>query len=149
MTTVTTELASRLHEIDLTSVELYQERGYPWAEWALLRREAPVYWYERAGVAPFWCITKHEDIQRISRDPETFISSERLVIRAAGSGDGGANDPSLAIPNLIAMDPPEHGKYRATTNRRFSPRGMRILESGLTRSRNGRSVMRPRTSLMM
>ena len=128
MTTVTTELASRLDEIDLTSVELYQERGYPWAEWALLRREAPVYWYERAGVAPFWCITKHEDIQQVSRDPETFISSERLVIRAAGSGDGGANDPSLAIPNLIAMDPPEHGKYRATTNRRFSPRGMRILE---------------------
>ena len=129
MTTVTTGLASRLDEIDLTSVELYQERGYPWAEWALLRREAPVYWYERAGVAPFWCITKHEDIQQISRDPETFISSERLVIRAAGSGDGGANDPSLAIPNLIAMDPPEHGKYRATTNRRFSPRGMRILEA--------------------
>ena len=66
--------------------------------------------------------------RQISREPETFISSERLVIRAAGSGDGGANDPSLAIPNLIAMDPPEHGKYRATTNRRFSPRGMRILE---------------------
>ena len=90
-----TSLASRLDEIDLTSVELYQERGYPWAEWALLRRESPVYWYERAGVAPFWCITKHEDIQQISREPETFISSERLVIRAAGSGDGGG-ERSLA-----------------------------------------------------
>ena len=142
-----TSLASRLDEIDLTSVELYQERGYPWAEWALLRREAPVYWYERAGVAPFWCITKYEDIQAISREPETFISSERLVIRAAGSGDGGANDPSLAIPNLIAMDPPEHGKYRATTNRRFSPRGMRILEERIDEIAE-RSVMRPRTSLM-
>ena len=45
--TAMTSLASRLDEIDLTSVEPYQERGYPWAEWALLRREAPVYWYER------------------------------------------------------------------------------------------------------
>ncbi len=123
-----TTTASRLDQIDLVTPELYGSRGYPWAGWALLRREAPVYWYEQPGVTPFWAITKYDDIQTISSDPETFISSQRLVVRAAGSGDGGANDPSLAIPNLINMDPPEHGQYRAATNRRFSPRGMRLLE---------------------
>lgn len=123
-----TTMTSGLDHIDIVTPELYAKRGYPWEEWALLRREAPVYWYERPGVTPFWAITKYDDIQQISRDPETFISSERLVIRSDGSGDGGGNDPSLNIPNLISMDPPEHGKYRNATSRRFSPRGMRLLE---------------------
>ena len=123
-----TTMTSALDQIDLVSPELYATRGYPYQDWATLRREAPVYWYDRPGVAPFWSITKYDDIQRISRDPETFISSERLVVRVAGSGDGSANDPELTVPNLINMDPPEHGKYRSATNRRFSPRGMRLLE---------------------
>lgn len=123
-----TTMTSGLDQVDLVTPELYASRGYPWDDWALLRREAPVYWYERPGVTPFWAITRYDDIQHISRDPETFISSERLVIRSAGSGDGGASDPSLNIPNLISMDPPEHGKYRNATSRRFSPRGMRLLE---------------------
>ena len=123
-----TTTISRLDQIDLVTPELYGSRGYPWAEWAIQRREAPIYLYDRPGVAPFWSISKYDDIQHISRDPETFISSKRLVIRSAGSGDGGASDPSLTVPNLINMDPPEHGKYRNTTSRRFSPRGMRLLE---------------------
>ena len=123
-----TTMTRGLEQIDLVTPELYATRGYPWEEWALLRREAPVYWYDRPGVTPFWAITRYDDIQHISRDPETFISSQRLVIRSAGSGDGGANDPSLTVPNLINMDPPEHGKYRNATSRRFSPRGMRLLE---------------------
>ncbi len=123
-----TTMASALDQVDLVTPARYAEHGYPWEDWAALRREAPVYWYDRPGVAPFWAITKYEDIQRISRDPETFISSRRLVIRSAGAGDGGANDPTLTVPNLINMDPPEHGKYRSATNRRFSPRGMRLLE---------------------
>lgn len=123
-----TTVASDLDRVDLVSPERYAAHGYPWEDWAILRREAPVYWYDRPGVSPFWSITKYDDIQRISRDPETFISSQRLVVRVAGSGDGGANDPELTVPNLINMDPPEHGKYRSVTNRRFSPRGMRLLE---------------------
>ena len=123
-----TTTISRLDQIDLVTPELYGSRGYPWEEWAIQRREAPIYLYDRPGVTPFWSITKYDDIQHISRDPETFISSQRLVIRSAGSGDGGASDPSLTVPNLINMDPPEHGKYRNTTSRRFSPRGMRLLE---------------------
>ncbi len=123
-----TTMTMTLDQIDLVTPELYGSRGYPWEEWAIQRRDAPIYLYDRPGVTPFWSITKYDDIQHISRDPETFISSKRLVIRSAGSGDGGASDPSLTVPNLINMDPPEHGKYRNTTSRRFSPRGMRLLE---------------------
>ena len=31
-----------LATLDITDTNLYVQRGYPWAEWDLLRREAPV-----------------------------------------------------------------------------------------------------------
>ncbi len=55
-----------LDSVDIHDPRLYVERGYPWAEWDLLRREAPVYWYERDGIEPFWAITRHADVLEIS-----------------------------------------------------------------------------------
>ena len=84
-----TSSASSLDQINLLNAGAYAERGYPWEEWALLRREAPVYWYERAGVEPFWAITRYRDIQRISRDPETFSSDVQLFV---AESEGEAED---------------------------------------------------------
>ena len=91
------------------------------------RREAPVYRYEREGVKPFWAITKYDDIQRISRrsrnfhlEPGTDVERERTEPEADSGG--------IDFDTLITMDPPKHGKYRTAVNRRFSPRGMRLLE---------------------
>ena len=36
-----------LDTIDIVSPDHYQQNGYPHAEWTLLRREAPVYWFDR------------------------------------------------------------------------------------------------------
>ena len=41
-----------LDTIDIHSTDLLASRGYPWAEWDLLRFEAPVYWYERDDIEP-------------------------------------------------------------------------------------------------
>ena len=57
-----TTMTSALDQIDLVTPELYGQRGYPWEDWALLRREAPIYWYDRPDVTPFWAITKYDDI---------------------------------------------------------------------------------------
>ena len=48
--------AADLDTIDIHSVDKYMAEGYPWAEWDLLRREAPVYWYDRPGIEPFWAV---------------------------------------------------------------------------------------------
>ena len=45
--------AINLETLDIHSKELYVSRGYPWKEWDVLRREAPVFWYEREDIAPF------------------------------------------------------------------------------------------------
>ena len=130
--------AASLDQINLLNAGAYAERGYPWEEWALLRREAPVYWYERAGVEPFWAITRYRDIQRISRDPETFSSDVQLFVAesdgeaettpGATALDADEADEGSGTQLMINMDPPEHGRYRGYVNRRFSPRGMRIVE---------------------
>ena len=130
-----------LDTLDITTTELYVKHGYPWEAWDLLRREAPVFWYERPGFEPFWAITKYKDIAWISRNPQTF--SNRQLLRLAElqpySADlerrededrryRPANDEP---PDLVFMDPPEHRQYRAIVSKWFTLKAMRILEPHL------------------
>ena len=43
-----------LDTLDILNPDLYVQRGYPHEEWKMLRREAPVFRYERPNVTPFW-----------------------------------------------------------------------------------------------
>ncbi len=70
----------RLETIDILDPDLYVQRGYPHAEWALLRREAPVFWYERPKANPFWAVTKDADIVAVSREPGLFRSGQLLFV---------------------------------------------------------------------
>ena len=74
-------LEPSLETLDIHSTDLYVSRGYPWREWDLLRREAPVFWYEREGIAPFWAITHHANILEISKRSEVFVNSRRLRLQ--------------------------------------------------------------------
>ena len=61
--------ALSLEEIELIDPRYYAEHGYPFEAWRLLRREAPVYWFDRLRGKPFWAITRYEDIVWVSRQP--------------------------------------------------------------------------------
>src|SRR6266849_6062673 len=106
-----------LEDLDITDTRRYVERGYPWQEWDLLRREAPVYWYERPGFEPFWALTKLADMESIES------GLRRREERALQYG-GSATD----TPDLVFMDPPEHRQYRGITGRKFTPRAMAQIE---------------------
>lgn len=118
-----------LQNIDIIDPDLYVQRGYPHEEWALLRREAPVYWYERPQVEPFWAITKHADLVEISRQPEVFnelpAERQRLFVVKEDPSQEPPDEPVLR--QLLNMNPPEHAAYRAVTNRRFTPRAIEQL----------------------
>lgn len=116
-----------LDDVDITSLEPYERDGYPYAHWAYLRRHAPVFRYERNGIQPFWAITKYHDIQRVSRDPKTFSNQTDITVAPDGEQRSGAS--GFLTHHLLDMDPPEHGEYRALVNRRFTPRGLEILEA--------------------
>ena len=133
--------ALSLDTLSITNTQRYVERGYPWAEWDLLRREAPVYWYDRPDVDPFWALTTYEDALTISKRSDIFISSDRLRIFPSTQEEfsrrrreeliaryGPEKARRFYTLSFIDMDDPEHAAYRNLTNRSFTPRAMRLLE---------------------
>ena len=127
-----------LDTLDITNTELYVQHGYPWEAWDLLRREAPVYWYQRPRFEPFWAITRHADIRFISSHPELFSNTQILRMNdtesigilertrevKANRYGGHPSEP----PDFIFMDPPEHRQHRGLVARHFTPRMMKRLE---------------------
>ena len=114
-----------LNELELISPVFFAQNGYPFDAWKRLRREAPVYWFDRLRGKPFWAITRYDDIVAISRQPERFLNAPRLVVSPEG-----VTDEQFPVRTLLNMDPPDHHEYRALTNRRFTPKAMqRIRQS--------------------
>ena len=128
-----------LDTLDIHSTDLYVSRGYPWREWDLLRREAPVFWYERADIAPFWAVTRHEDVLTVSKHDDVFVNSQRLRLQTreederqelsrqwrAETRNWDPDEPS----DFILMDDPRHRAFRTVAARRFTPAALRKLES--------------------
>jgi cytochrome P450 len=142
-----------LDQIRLDDPDFYQ--GDTDEAFALLRREAPVFWYEPGG---FWVLSKHADVQDVSRRPEQFSSVYGLQIAHKYLGDRMAGEPlapeyERAVGNTLprpaevrrvllnrAMaeqeaeqplmsDPPRHGPLRALLFKAaFTPRIVRQLE---------------------
>lgn len=121
------EASRRVDELDLTNPDRWAAAGYPWEEFRIFRREAPVYWYDRPGVEPFWSFTKQKEIHFISRHPRQFSSAgRRLVIQPTAeirAGEYGREDRSI-----ITTDPPAHGVHRNLVSRLFTPRAVRRWE---------------------
>jgi cholest-4-en-3-one 26-monooxygenase len=119
----------KLSDIDLNDLDTF-EKGTPHDQFTLLRREAPVHRHAGSpGEEDYWCITKHEDVKAISKNPQLF-SSERMsaILRDP--------DPeSLPMLRLIMlnMDPPKHRQYRAIVNKAFTPRMVQGLEASVDR----------------
>ncbi|MGE4609294.1 MAG: cytochrome P450, partial [Myxococcota bacterium] len=137
-----------LDSIDIHDADLYVERGYPWQAWDLLRREAPIYWYERSDIEPFWAITKHADILAISRNPKTFINGGRRLRLASISGEQlmregfkgvaaqrgwDSNEPH----DMIFMDDPRHRQFRLLTSAAFAPGRLRDLQPRIEKMAKG------------
>ena len=123
----------RLDEIDFITPERYVRDGYPHAEWSLMRREAPVYWYDRSEGEDFWALTRHEDIVFVSKRPELFISDPQLVVQTTPLSERRDDFPR----NLIQFDPPKHGVQRKLISKGFTPRALRRWHADIERIARG------------
>src|SRR5579875_3880260 len=119
-------------DIDLTDPGTFTA-GMPLAAFARMREEAPVFWHPQEG-APgggFWAVTRHADIQEVSRQPEVFSSREHGAL--LHTGEQGETEESLETMRMILfnMDPPAHTQQRRIVQRAFTPRTIRGLEPRL------------------
>ena len=120
--------------------------AYTW-----LRANNPLGIARVEGYDPFWVVTKHADIQSVSRQNALFRNAERsttlntkaMVARAEAI----TGTPNM-VRSLVQMDAPDHPKYRALTQgwfmpasiAKYEPRIRAIARSAVDRmaARNGR-----------
>jgi cholest-4-en-3-one 26-monooxygenase len=115
--------------LDVVTPEHYERNGYPHAEWAWLRRHAPVFRYERPNVEPFWAITRHADIIEISKQPERFLNAPRLAVFTLDLPP----PPEGSVRHLLNMDPPDHARFRRVASGWFTPRAIRGMDAKVAR----------------
>jgi cholest-4-en-3-one 26-monooxygenase len=123
-------MSAALDELDVVSNDTFAENGYPHEGWARLRREAPVFWYTNGVKVPFWAITKHQDIVRISRRPEDNLNAPRLAVFP---GFAPPEEDERIARHLLVMDNPDHSAYRKLAAPHFTPRAIRRLEPAIER----------------
>jgi cytochrome P450 len=119
-----------LDEIDFWDLDMFTE-GDPHLAWTLLRREAPMWYHDRDGGEPFWCVTRYEDVHSVHADPLRF-SSERDGI-AARSRETLGLDRYARGRSMIGTDPPRHAPLRKVISHNFTPRAISRLEDQLRR----------------
>src|SRR5271166_1441669 len=120
---------------DFTDPDMYASR-VPAAEFAELRRAAPVWWNAQprgsAGFDDdgFWVVSKHADIVEISRSSDLFGSWENTAIIRL-SPQSTRENIELQRLILLNIDPPVHTKLRSIVSRGFTPRAINNLRDAL------------------
>lgn len=96
---------------------------------ATLRSEPGLSWHPPvASIFPheepgYWAVTRHRDIQQVSRHHEIFCSRRGI------SMDPMPAEIQRAMSFFLAMDPPEHTRYRKLISMAFTPKQVRRIES--------------------
>jgi cytochrome P450 len=110
--------------VDLTDGALYAG-GFPHEVFTRLRSERPVAWqafpeaFPGAHDAGFWVLSKHEDVQMVSRNPDLFCAFD---------GPQLSLQPEIAGSMLVSMDGADHVRQRRLISAGFTPRMVKQLE---------------------
>ncbi|HSV40753.1 MAG TPA: cytochrome P450 [Nocardioidaceae bacterium] len=111
--------------------------GIPYEEFAAARLTAPVHFVEQApeGRAGFldngyWALTKHADVQEVSKNSADFSNNENgVIIRFAP--DMTRDQVELQTVMMVNQDAPDHTKMRQIISRGFTPRGIGAMRDDL------------------
>jgi cytochrome P450 len=110
----------RLEDVSLENDD-FAER-LPHETFALLRREAPVWWYDWPLGRGYWCVTKHADVVAVSRDTKAFTSEEGANLEDLDE------EQRAARQSMLETDPPRHTRLRGLVGPPFTPRAIKAYE---------------------
>jgi cholest-4-en-3-one 26-monooxygenase len=109
-------------------------KGIPVAEFAQLRKTAPVWWNEQKESifddGGYWVISRHADIKEISRNGDLWSTNRKGVVMRMPEGST-PDQLELTKALLINHDAPEHTRLRKIVSRLFTPRAVATLEEKL------------------
>lgn len=98
---------------DPFSWEIHED---PYPIYRRLRDETPAYFDTAHG---FWALSRYDDVRRALHDHETFCSGRGFLLE---------DIDDFTMPMLLGMDPPDHGRLRATISRALTPRRVAMQE---------------------
>jgi cholest-4-en-3-one 26-monooxygenase len=99
-------------------------RGFPYEVFRELREHDPVSHQEHpVWERGYWAVTRHADVQRVSRDWNGFHNAPNPFL----PGDGELVDESGSSLLMISLDPPDHTKLRKLISSGFTPRRINDL----------------------
>ena len=101
-------------------------KGFPYEAFRHLRDHDPVSQHPLPNGKAFWAVTRHADVQRVSRDSEVFVNAPHPFIETEDDRDDGGTSELL-----ISKDAPEHIKLRKLINRGFTPKRVADLTDRL------------------
>ncbi|GAA2862285.1 cytochrome P450 [Pseudonocardia halophobica] len=96
----------------------------------ILRDERPVSWQRPAegsmlpqeDGAGFWAVTRHADIQTVSKNPKDFCSGQGVMIEDVPP------DILEAASSFLAMDAPRHTQLRKLVSAAFTPKQVKRID---------------------
>jgi len=107
---------------DLASHDTFL-RCVPHAAFSRMREEEPVAWVEESDGSGFWAVTRHADVELVSRDFARFTASRGIRIEDM------APDELEARRTMMEFDPPEHARLRRLVQPGFTPRVVATYEA--------------------
>ena len=111
---------------DILANDIWADR-VPHAEFARLRAEAPVAFFDEADEnAGFWAVTRLDDLVTVHRDHRTFSSEIGGTELEELERDPEARE---ARRTMLETDPPEHTRIRKMVSRGFTRRAVERWES--------------------
>jgi cytochrome P450 len=111
---------------DLASHDTFV-RCVPHATFARMRREEPIAWVEEGDGSGFWAVTRHTDVETVSRDFARFTASRGIRIEDM------APDELEARRTMMEFDPPEHARLRRLVQPGFTPKVVATYEEAFRR----------------
>ncbi len=83
---------------------------------------------------PFWLVTRHDDVMRMSKDNAGFLNNPRPVVFSFNEAirfSQAATGSNMLVDSLVVFDAPVHPKYRKLTQDWFMPRNLARIEGEL------------------
>jgi cytochrome P450 len=111
-----------------------------YAEWdelhrqlVVVRRDFPFARAELLEYDPFWVAAKYQDIQEVAFHNTVFLSGEGGIKSKAQLQYARDAGMGRLFRSVVAMNEPEHKKYRLLTQAWFQPRRLRQIEDRIRR----------------
>lgn len=103
-----------LDEVDLADNDRFLDGVTPWRMFHTLRHQDPVHWQpEPEPNHGFWAVTRHEDITRVGRDPQTFTSTKFANLEELD------DDQIKKRASILELDGVRHRAMRSLLQRQF------------------------------